>query len=474
MVSKRHKAKKKSVPKKILRKNAQKKILHAKKRLQTSSLNDDLHRPKIRVVGLGGGGSSIIAEIAPTIKKVDFWAVNTDAQALKRLGRVSHTCIFGETLTNGLGCGSNPRLGQIAAEKAKDKIAKLFDGIDLCILISCLGGGTGSGALSELAREARERGCLSLGIFTLPFKFEGEKKMQAAKQALLKAAPYLSAYVVFPNEKIFKIIDRQTGFHSALSEINAILARDLRNLVDMVYQPGLINIDFADLAAVLQGQNKFAYLASATSSDEQNRTEEALTSLLSHPLNEYDPKGAQCILFNIAANQNLALSEVEEISRAIFTLNPSAKIIFGLSGPSALSTKDKNAITITLLAIGEPMIDMRQKPAAKKSKRKRTAVARIVKKPSVREKETAKPETKPNFIKQRLKNLKKKKMAHALRQIAVIKKESSREENKDGDKLRKNALDLKKEMDLAEQEQLQEEKKWEIPAFLRRKDGNSA
>lgn len=481
-----------------------KKIIR-KKKTETAAVSrkvkrdEGMHRTKIRVIGIGGGGSTIAAEIAPVVNRVDFWAANTDLQALGKIGKKCRHFLFGHKITDGLGCGSDPRLGQLAAKQATDKISSLFQGIDLCILVSCLGGGTGSGSISEFAQRAKEAGCITLGVFTLPFRFEGEKKMQAARQALARAIPFLSASVIFPNEKIFHVLDMKTGFQAALSAVNDILANDLKNLMETVYLPGLINIDFADLRAILEGEGKFAYLASATFEGD-NRAENACKALLAHPLNEYDPRGADRILFNITSEKNISIAEVEHISKTISALNPRAKIIFGISQ----RTSPSKGLTITLLATGfAPKINSKEVRTKKKVNRKSkvlesgTLPQSHKKEDSETEKIAEKKEEKtkiPKIIK-KLSAANKKKRVKIGAKMAERKK---RNENtgkggrifkaKQGDltkaattgdenikqrnlfsKSRKNALDLKKEAELAEQEQLADERKWDIPAFLRRR-----
>ncbi len=502
-------ARKKRTKKSKIQTRSKKEIKRNKKNRVRSSVQQNLtnsfHRTKIRVIGIGGGGSSVVAEIAPAVKRADFWAANTDMQALKRIGKNCRHFLFGQSVTAGLGCGASPRLGQAAAEKAKDKIAKLFEGVDLVILISCLGGGTGSGAMPEFARQAREANCLSLGIFTLPFKFEGEKKTQVARIALSKAVSQLSASVIFPNEKIFQLADKPDGFQSALSKVNSILAEDLKNLIETVYAPGLINIDFSDLRSVLAGEGKMAYLASA-SSQEQNKVEDACKVLMSHPLNEYDPSGAGRILFNIASEKDISIDEVEHISKIIYQLNPSAKIIFGLSSLSPVKNKGGNRLTVTLLAVGDKKEDRgKEKSAKSKGPRRNLKIKRVkvltqaassgATKPQEGPKRTGRKTPKKILSNRKtaknpaikksvsaanaspvIQKIKSKHLASKKKQsrttkgknIVLKKQEISRVEDGLLSRMRKNALDLRKEVELAEEEHLAQERQWDIPAFLRR------
>jgi len=463
---------------------------------------EDTYRPKIRVIGIGGGGGNIASEVSASVPRIDFWAANTDMQALSRIRKTCHRFLFGQELTHGLGCGGNARLGSAAAKQAKEKIEKLFQGVDFCILLSCLGGGTGSGAVSEFAALAKKAGCLSLGIFTLPFHFEGEKRMQIAKQALLKTTPLLSASVIFPNEKIFQILDQGLGFQSALAAVNAMLANDLKNLMDVLYAPGLVNIDFADLRSILEGEGKFAYLASAGAQGE-NRAETALKALLSHPLNVYDPRGAERILFNISADKGISIAEIQSISSVVSALNPKAKIIFGISN----QPRDKNSLILTLLATGKTEGSI-QKEGKKKNARSLKQSSPNAEVPSIEDspqepkrkaepsKKNASPKNKA--VKEEKKPVPKGPGSHtevpspntrnfnvgasvkATRASPKVKikvkkitgkQKAAKQESKLSqqlNKIRKNALDIRKEIELAERKQQDEEQRWDIPAFLRR------
>jgi len=281
------------------------------------ALAELVHRTRIRIIGLGGGGGSIVSEIARNLKRVDFVVANTDVKALKEASKHTRVLQFGQEITGGLGCGMEAKLGQKAARDDRAKIAKLFQGIDLCVLVSSLGGGTGSGAAPEFARIGREAGTMVFGIFTLPFKFEGGKKSYLAKNSLEKMMPNLNAVSIIPNENIFKIIDKKTPLREAFSTINRRLSENLRGLVEMIYMPGLINIDFADVRTILEGRGKLTYLNSAQAQG-PNRVEEVLKELLKSPLNEYDIKGAEKMLFNITASQGVGMKEVEQISKTIF------------------------------------------------------------------------------------------------------------------------------------------------------------
>ena len=402
--------------------------------------NEELvHRTRMRIIGVGGGGGSIVFEIAPRLKRADFLVANTDRQALKGSHRTVKTFQFGQGITHGLGCGMDPRLGQKAATGEKDKIARLFKGIDLCVFVATLGGGTGSGATPEFAKIAKEAGVITFGIFTLPFKFEGSRKAQTAKHSLNKITPHLNAFCLIPNENIFKIIEKSTPLKEAFSAINCQLSENLRGLIEMIYLPGLINIDWADLRTILEGKGKLSYLNTATSQG-ANRTEEAIKDLLKSPLNEYSILGAEKIIYNITASRQLGMKEVEHISQTIANYNKKAKIIFGISHDNGY--KDK--IRIALLGVG--CGEKSKAPALKKKP-----------KPKALPKKKPVPKAKP------------KPPRKAKRKSRVKPEAEPAKENDSKVLARKSALDLRKEAEETEKGLLEEEKFWDVPAFLRKK-----
>lgn len=534
----------------------------------------DVYRAKITLIGVGGGGGSIINELAPKLRRVGFVAANTDIQALRSVApRVKHFQ-FGQSLTHGLGCGMNPNLGRLAAQTEKERIAKLFEDSDLCILVSCFGGGTGSGAAPVFAEVLRELKKITFGVFTMPFKFEGDKKLQIARDSLEKTALNLNAFTIFPNEKIFQVIDKKTPLKEAFSAINKSLAQGLEGLIEMVYLPGLINIDFTDLKMILDGQGKIACLNSAESSSPE-RAQEVAKKVLQNPLNEYnieiDGLSASSlrlvpekILFNISAASDLKMKEVEQISRAISNYNKQAKIIFGVSYNKNYGDK----LRVVLLATGSSAFEKKPKKGVKKKPTLKPS-ASLFRRPKKEEtsanltsaslkKEESKKETRPakaksvklksspfivkkkketinsfNPVEEAASGEDKKSFAKFGSQKKTSKKivpgpeksEESEKTKKDkgsGDKTnlekkeispsnpsdnsslegdkdktenslstaakegrdsaqnrlipaaaekpRKNALDLKKETEQIEKEMRAQEEKWDIPAFLRRRE----
>jgi len=463
-----------------------KKIEKAQKKPLEKVESERVKRTKIRVIGIGGGGSSIVSEIASRVKRASFLVANTDIKALRGASRKAIRFQFGENLTQGLGTGMDAELAEIAAQNEKERIKKILEGQDLLIVIACLGGGVGSGATPVFAKISKSLKNLTYGIFTLPFKFEGEKKMEIARNYLEKARGYFNAFSVLPNERIFQIIDKKTPLKSALSAINKSLAESLGGLIETIYQPGLINIDFADLKTILEGRGRLAYLNTVKVRKNANSAQEAIEKVLNNPLYPYSVRGAKGVLLNIAGERDLELSEVSQISKTIHDLlNKEAKIIFGISQGKQYS----DIIKTTLLATGlsTKIFFKKRKPKKKK----------IIEKASLPEKKPQPPKPKTKTVKKAPKESPKgeqvpygagkfptrqvKKAKSASRRIKIkVKKEAKESEisqpevEKKKEEMkeihRKNALQIKKEAEEAEQDLLEKEKLWETPAFLRRQN----
>ncbi len=448
-----------------------KKIKKEKNKITLPFQEIPVHKIKIRVIGIGSGGNSIVSEIASKIAslgrdKISFYAIDTNPQALKKTSsKVSRFC-FGQNITHGLGTGMDTELGKIIAKNEKERIKKILKGADLYILVTALGGGTGSGAAPVLAKISRDFGNLTYGIFTLPFKFEGEKKMEIAKDSLEKLKPSLSALSILPNDRIFQVIDKKTPLKVALSIINKNLAESLESLLQLAYLPGLINIDFADLKAILEfdpslKKGKLTYL-NTIEIEGKDKVNQAIKKVISSPLYPYGIEGARGILFNITGEKNISLNDVSQISRSICDIvKGQAKIIFGVSQDS--SYKDK--IKITLLAT-----DCRSKIFSSV-----TEIEKIKKQISNLRKKSAKrvnfdkPETK---ISNRRKVRKKTKPKTSFKSINTFKNQSNSALQPHHLKIRRNALEIKETVKKEEENKLVKEKFWEIPAFLRKKDKN--
>ena len=427
--------------------------------------NEGVKTIKIRVIGIGGGGGNIVSEIASRISKASFVVANTDVKSLKSVNRNVIKFQFGQDLTHGLGTGMNPELAKTAVKNEKEKIKKLCQGQDLCIFVSCLGGGTGSGATATFAKISKELGNLTYGIFTLPFKFEGERKIEIAIDSLKEIKSNLNAITIIPNEKIFNVINKDTPLKEALSAINQFLSESLGGLIETIYQPGLINIDFADFKTVLEGKGKLTYLNTVEVHQKEGAVKEIIAKSLNSPLYPYTIKGAKGILFNIVGEKKLSLFDVGQISKTISEqVNPEANIIFGVSHHN----KRPNTIKIVLLATDcgtKILTKNKSKKTSQKIKDKKET------KPVKNSTETKlKNKTENNFSKKKNKLFKKKKTKKpALVDNSTDLDQIDNSLTVDQETRRKNGLEVKKEFEQAEKEIVEKEKIWEKPAFLRKK-----
>src|SRR6056297_406100 len=439
-----------------------------KKKKKKKSSTKKVKKTKIKVIGIGGGGSSIVSEIAPNIRKATFLAANTDEQALENVPKGVKTFSFGDKFTKGLGSGMNPDLARKAADENKEKIKKELEGQDLCIIVACLGGGTGSGAAPVFARISEELGNLTYAIFTLPFEFEGAKKMQIARNALESTKPHLNALSVIPNERIFQIIDKTTPLKEAFSMINNNLSNSLEGLIEMIYKTGLINIDFADLRKVLESRGNYSYLNSIEIKKDEKSTETLIKEAINNPLYPYGIEKAKGILINIVGGMGLALSEVNHISQSFSDLvNDEAKIIFGFWP----KRKYKGKIKVSLLATGTTarlFTGEVTKPKSKKKKKKSKSKSKKKKKKS---KSKSKKKKKKSKSKSKKKKKKSKSKSKKKKKNSKQKDEVKKNEPEEKKRIKKNALQVKKEKEEAEKRILEEEKQWEIPAFLRKNEG---
>ncbi len=354
----------------------------------------------------------------------------------------------------------NPSLGAKAAESEKERIKKILEGQDLVILIACLGGGTGSGAAPVFAEISKNLKNLTYGIFTLPFKFEGGKKAEIGRNSLEKLKTELNAFSILPNERIFKVIDKSSPLKDALSVVNKSLADSIQSLIEIIYKPGLINIDFADFGTVFSGRGKLTYLNSI----EEGEGEKTIEKLINSPLYSYSIDGAKGILFNISGRKDLSLDQVNQISKIISAkAHRNAKIIFGLS-----DIKKNGRFKVSLLATGCSAFwgKHKEKPTKKPKKKIKVKVEK-------KKKQTKKPKRqpvvkKPISSKPKKKKVKKIKVKINKPEVKISPVERPKKEIKKV-KIRKNALELKQEKEQEEEEIIFKEKFWETPSFLKKK-----
>lgn len=419
-----------------------------------------LFKAKIKVIGVGGGGGSIVSEMGRTLEKATFVIADTDMRALKNKSGIKYFC-FGEEYTHGLGTGVNVDIGRQAAESAKDRMGSFFEGQDIIIFVASLGGGLGSGATQIFADAARQFGGITFGIFTMPFKFEGRNKYKIAQNALKSLRKSLNVSLVIPNEKIFKVIDESTPITNAFSMVNKNLISSLESLIGLIYNPGIINIDFADLRTILKGRGNSAFLNTIEASG-KDRVEKTCKGVFKNLLLQNSGFKAEKILFNVSGSENLSMFEIEKISSHISDLNPKAKIIFGISKSPKLGGRIKTTILMTGGGgQNEPdeAAEAKKKPD-KSAKRILTGPSQSRRKASLVGKAPKKQIKAENIAIPRALDIPVFEVpvpAPIMEPVLSSKKT-----------IRRSALEIREAEDLQEKKKIAQEKEWEIPAFLRK------
>ena len=307
---------------------------------------------RIVVVGVGGGGTNAVNRmIQGGVHGVDFVSVNTDAQSLVRSDARNRIRI-GEKLTRGLGAGSNPQLGQRAAEESQELLYDVLRGADMVFIAAGMGGGTGTGASPIVAGIARELGALTVGVVTKPFLFEGRKRMQAADEGISQLKQRVNTLITIPNDKLMGLIDKRTPLDQAFGVVDDVLRQGIQGISELITEPGLINVDFADVKTIMSEPGN-ALMAIGQGSGDQ-RAADAAQMTIASPLLDVSMEGARGVLFNISGGSDLTLAEISEAADIITkAADPDANIIFGARIDAALG----NEITITLIATG---FDQRQ------------------------------------------------------------------------------------------------------------------
>ena len=301
----------------------------------------------IKVVGVGGGGNNAVNRmIASGVKGVDFIAINTDKQALKKCTAPTQL-VIGEKITNGFGAGSNPEIGERAAEEAVNEIKKLLAGADMVFITAGMGGGTGTGAAPVVARIAMEMEILTVGVVTTPFGFEGKMKMKRAEDGIKEIEQYVDSLVVIPNDRLKLVTDTRITLLNAFTEADEVLRRAVQSISDLINIPGFINIDFADVTSIIASSGKaYMGMGSATGKD---KAQIAANMAISSPLLEASIKGAKGVIISISASADVGLEDVDMASRMISEgCDPDASVIWGV----AFNPDLEDEMRITIVAAG--------------------------------------------------------------------------------------------------------------------------
>ena len=314
--------------------------------------DDDINRANdgcavIKVIGVGGGGNNAVNRMIDNgIKGVEFIAVNTDKQALQ-ISKASTRIQIGEKITRGLGAGADPNVGAQSAEENKSEIAEALRGADMVFVTAGMGGGTGTGAAPTVAACAKEMGILTIGVVTKPFTFEGKKRLAQAERGIESLKGKVDTLVVIPNDKLLQIIDRKTSIIDAFRMADDVLRQGVQGISDLIANPGLVNLDFADVKTIMMNTG-MAHMGIGRASGE-NRAEDAAKQAIQSPLLETSIEGARGVIINITGSSSLGLQEVNTAAELVQrSVDPEANIIFG----TVIDESLEDELLITVIATG--------------------------------------------------------------------------------------------------------------------------
>ena len=317
---------------------------------------------RIKVIGVGGGGCNAVNRMIDSgLAGIEFWTVNTDAQALT-YSSTTNAMQLGQKLTRGLGAGGNPSIGQKAAEESRDEIFQAVEGSDLVFITAGMGGGTGTGAAPIVAECAKEAGALTVGVITRPFTFEGRRRTSQADSGIAALQACVDTLIIIPNDKLLSVISEQTPVQEAFRVADDILRQGVQGISDIITISGLVNVDFADVRAVMADAGS-ALMGIGVGSG-KSRAREAAIAATSSPLLETSINGAGGVVFNITGGSDLTLHEVNQAAEIIYeSVDPNANIIFG----AVIDDRLQGEIRITVIATGFSM-ESRSIPSMTSSK----------------------------------------------------------------------------------------------------------
>ena len=302
---------------------------------------------KIRVIGIGGGGNNAVDRMIDAgIKSADFVAMNTDLQVLNR-SKAELRVQLGKELTRGLGAGADPKIGEDSALESVDEIKQVLEGNDLVFVTAGMGGGTGTGAAPVVAQLAKDMGILTVAVVTKPFNFEGRSRMANAEIGIEKLRKYVDTLLIIPNEKLLQVVPKGTPIVKAFQVADDVLRKGIQGVSDLIVNPALINLDFADVRTVMKNKG-LAHMGIGSGKGE-NRTLEAVRQAVQSPLLETDIEGATGVILNVTGGLDLALSEVNEACCLVQdVVDIGANIIFG----ACIDAELKDEVIVTIIATG--------------------------------------------------------------------------------------------------------------------------
>lgn len=302
---------------------------------------------KIKVVGVGGGGSNAVdGMVDAKINGVDFISVNTDKQALCR-SKAEYKVQIGEKLTKGLGAGADPEVGRKAAEESKNEIIKLLEDSEMVFITAGMGGGTGTGAAPVIAQLAKEMGKLTVGVVTKPFTFEGRKRMKQAETGIEELKSKVDTLITIPNDRLLQVVQKNTSMLQAFSIADDVLRQAIQSVSELIKVPGIINLDFADVKRIM-GDKGLAHIGIGSAKGD-NKAIEAVRQAIESPLLETSIVGARGVILNISGGLDLSLVEINEASNIIYeSCHEDVDLIFGANVKEELGDE----VTVTVIATG--------------------------------------------------------------------------------------------------------------------------
>ncbi len=304
-------------------------------------------KPRIAVIGVGGAGGNAIANmIAARVEGVDFVVANTDAQALNA-SPAERRIQLGTQITQGLGAGSRPEVGRAAAEESIAQVEDALDGAHMCFIAAGMGGGTGTGAAPVIAKAARDRGILTVGVVTKPFMFEGARRMRSAEAGIAELQDHVDTLIVIPNQNLFLVANPNTTFKEAFTMADEVLQQGVRGITDLMVMPGLINLDFADVRSVMREMGK-AMMGTGEAEGDGRALEAAQKAIANPLLDGVSMAGAKGVIISITGGEDMRLMEVDEAANHIRELvDPDANIIWGSAFNDALDGKIRVSVVAT-------------------------------------------------------------------------------------------------------------------------------
>ncbi len=320
-------------------------------RIDKNDKSKELAKANIKVVGVGGAGSNAVNRmIAAGLNGIEFWTCNTDAQALE-LSSAKNRIQIGIKLTRGLGAGGNPTIGEKAAEESREEIANALAGADMVFIAAGMGGGTGTGAAPIVAEVAKEMGALTVGVVTKPFLFEGKRRSNQAESGIELVKERVDTLITIPNQRLLEVVDHRASMQDAFVEADKVLMQGVQAISDIITVPGLINVDFADVKAIMQTAG--SALMGVGKATGEGRAIEAARNAINSPLLETTIDGASGVIFTVTGGPDLTLHEVQEAANVVYSsVSEEANIIFG----AIIDERVHGEVLITVIATGFDMV----------------------------------------------------------------------------------------------------------------------